>query len=253
MVIIDINKQRVHNEPSFDLDVLVIKGASPDLINNLTRVTAAASASCKTACGCSSKKVPLGGRIAERMSTSVPQSIFAGSGDSFEKVFAKISNVLSPKSNAATVTNTFVNAQAKRNTIQHKIAAAMTRNAVFVEALRKASQASATINADSNTVTSRNVQAAIALYSFYSDDKGFSSTEGSAKIASIVQASPDTISRLATELKVLRKTGNSAATRYFVSRSFGQLLIRTLQNGNFTTLLNEVDNLQDQLDALGSI
>ena len=117
--------------------------------------------------------------------------------------------------------------------------------------MRTRCQASLIYNPDSNTLTTRNIQAAIALYCYFSDDRSFTSKEGVELIAPQVDISRDTLVRLAIELKLLRITGASTGTHYFVSRVFGQDLIRVLNGAAFTALRMRADDIQNKIDALG--
>jgi len=127
----------------------------------------------------------------------------------------------------------------------------MVTDTKFVESLRQTVQGSVILNPNAHTVTTRNVQAMIALYAYYSDDRSFTSTDGAGSISKLVQISTDTVARLATELHCLRRGGKK--TQYFVSRTFGQTLINIVRNAKFTALRSVVDDIQDQIDALGSI
>src|SRR5579859_4666105 len=81
MLIIDINKQKVQNNPHFDLDVVVIKGASGDLISSLAALSTSATVPTNTCCG-RTKKVALAHRT-ERISHCVPESIKAESNGQY--------------------------------------------------------------------------------------------------------------------------------------------------------------------------
>jgi hypothetical protein len=264
MLIIDIPKQKVHNSPHYDTDVVILKGASDELINSLAALTIATPP--KACCG--AHKVGLGGRQ-ERYSKTVPQSMLAEGNGQFSSVFQKISNALSGISCVAQkvaqatapsparsyrVSSTFQVNKAQRIMLQNNLAKLLSSDAAYVETLRGFVQSSTILNPNAHTVTTRNIQGALALYAHYSHDHGFGSGDGATALKSVVYLSPDTISRLASELHILSRTGRSTSTRYFVNKEFERLTIRVLQNyAKFNALLYKVDAMQNQIDSLGSL
>jgi hypothetical protein len=250
MLIVDLKINKLYHHPESDKDVVVVKGASQDLINSLASITLHAAHEATAAV---SGKYPLSARpYVERTTTQVPTSVLAAG--EFEKAFNQISstlNSIAPSVSTPSLSGTFVRETANRRALQASLADVLTSDVGFVERLRTVVQDSSTLNPDAHTVTSRNIQAAIALFCYYGDSRSFTSKEGVELIARQAAISRDTLTRLAIELKVLRIAGASTGTHYFVSRVFGQNLITVLNTAVFGVLLSRADSIQDQIDALG--
>lgn len=268
MLIIDISKQKVHNSPHYDADVVILKGASNELIASLAALSITTPVPAKACCGV--HKIGLANRIVERFSKTVPESILAEGNGQFKQVFQKISKALSGMSSAAQrvvdtaippahakayqVSSTFQAGKAQRRALQTKLTKLLLSDESYVETLRTSVQFSVALNPNAHVVTTRNLQAAIALYARYGDDRTFSAKEGATAINTTTQVSTDTIARLASELSILTRVGRSTGTRYHVRKQFATTLISVLNNySKFRTLLSQVDTVQNQIDALGSL
>jgi hypothetical protein len=264
MLIIDIKNQRV-NSSQLDPDVVVLKGASTDLINSLQKITLTAGVTvlqpptASPAVVRASRKVGLG-------SSRTPVSTLASAEGDFNDTFAQLSRIINQAvtgvtSAAAAVrtpkkaaTTKVLQTETKNRTqLAHAIATALIGNASFVETLRTTVQSSTTLNASQNLPTTRNIQTAIALYAHYGTERSFSSTVGASQIASAVSASSAVVARLATDFTILSKKGTLAASRYFVSKQFEATLLTVLQQPKFAKTLAVADAFQDQLDALGTL
>jgi len=255
MLLIDITKQQVHKDNNYDQDVVIVKGASTELINSLSGLASIPRSDFTQDGGCDGHCKHTG-KVAmqPKFSRTVPTSIKAQSLGSFDETFAKLGKILNELTTKPQASVTFKAVSARRLNLQAEIAEALIKDSAFIEALRAEAQANHTfLNPNAHTVTTRNIQAAVALYAYYSNDRGFSSTLGSSVISKQVQVTSDTIARLATELGLLRKTGASTATRYFIKPVFAQTLINVLRRPRYTATLAKVDAIQNEIDALGSV
>lgn len=269
MLTIDIKNQQVQNDPFNDQDVVVLRGASNELIQSLSALTLqpgksgvccatghgnCCEATAASASAATSRKVRLANRP-ERISKELPQSILAAGGKSFQQAFNTLTELLEGAKPARSyrVSQTMKQGLAQRAKLQGQLASLIVPHTSYVETLRGAVQMSTSLNPSGYVVTTRNIQAALALYAYYSDDKGFTSTEACKTIAKHIQVSPDLITRLATELGILTRKGQSTGTRYFVSKYFGNAVILQLRGMKFDSLRGQVDARQNKIDALGSI
>jgi hypothetical protein len=267
MLIIDLIKQHV-NQAAIDPDVVIIKGATPELIESLTRLTLTSGVDVVNP---NPRKVSLGYNNPldhgkpdrEKISKVVPQSVYAEGDDNFDATYARLAEILHlptnkekkhttkyPLSTTRKVERTLGKSTESRTKIQREIIDAFIVNDLFISTLQQAVKNNTTLNRRAKSPTTNNIMAAVALYVYYGGANSFSSTGGSEKIVKSVIAGPDTIARLATDFTILYRTGFSTATRYFISKVFIDLILSTLDSGKFDDLVQEVDALQAKLDNL---
>lgn len=256
MLIIDLNNNRISNQRNIEPDTMLIQGASIELmrsIENAAQEYLTNPARVKDV----SRKVALAGRGC-CSSSAGSKSVTAD----FATVYNSIKNAVStafkgkkPARAARTSVQQSTKAlnetsRARRTlTLQAELATLLTSDNDFVEHLRTAVQ-SGIMNPLGYVVTTRNIRAAIAMYCYYTTDTGFSSTESVKQIAKHVQVGTDLVSRLATSLHILRKSGSSTATRYYISRSFESLLMEVLNTDKHSILLADSLEIQDRLDNI---
>ena len=247
MLIIDLKTQQVRNDPALDRDVIVIKGASGDLMQSLSSLGCCSKrCSTNTVIG---RKVPLCGKVTDRISKTVPTSIFANSSVDFGEAFRKISESVDTKNKktSASFLNTPLNT---REELLTTLVDLLTLDASFVEDFRKAVQADYTLNPVRHTVLAKSLTSAIALYVHYGLEDDFSSTEGVETCIDYVNVGTGTITSLANNFNILHKTGRLAQTRYSVSKRFEVVLHRILGKAKFEDLLYDVDGLQRDINNL---
>lgn len=272
MLIIDIPNQRVNSSP-VEPSVVILKGASVDLITSLQKLTLTSGVSVlqpptpSPEVLRSSRKVGLGGRSA------TPTSTMASAEGDYNDTFAQLSKIINAAIIGASL-NQITKATAdkkmepksvkssakvlKKETqtlkqYSNKLANTIISNEVFVEYLRKYVQNSSILNPNQSLPTTRNISAAIALYAHYGTDRSFISNVGASQISATTTVSGDTVARLATDFSILTKKGASTATRYFVTKAFEQALITALHQPKFEETLMAADALQDKIDALGTL
>ena len=262
MLIIDINKSQVHNELSYDHDVVVIRGASAELINSLVKLVNPASELAEKYVE-PSIKVPL----AARVDKDIPQNIQAkpGCGGDAKALCTAMSNfrIALAEASAAELAEAgqkvvptkeeneqdFQEKRDARITFQIKQVDAVLADDKFVEQFRLKLQRHPRLNPASSLVTTRNARVILQLYIYHDLTEGFSS----ARAAEETDVSTDTISRLANDVELLKTVGRPGKYRYFVKKDVENSLINLLSEPKFSGLMKTLDKLQDQIDSLGSL
>ena len=245
MLHINFETNRIDESPLIgDNNTIVITGA-PGLLTKKIKETAKAAGVKYTRthnCACQSRKIPLGGSTCS--TPKVKLKTHADYMESMRNAIIKHYTIEEKSSN--------VKAKIDKNldALRNDLATSFVTNTAFVSDLRDALEASTNFNPARHTITTRNVQIALALYSYYDLSTSFSSTEGATKIRKQVAATKEGVSRLGTELSILTARGQSTATRYFFPKSFETTLIKTLHNGKHDSLVAVVDTIQDDIDSV---
>jgi hypothetical protein len=252
MLIIDITNQRVNNVTTIDPDVVVVKGASDELISSLSKLV-------------QSTKVPLSNRkYVEQFSKEVPASVKAsGGGVSFDEAYDQITKavnkakvpimnrpVKAAKPVKAKKLEPIIDKAERKAEILDRLANFLVEQDEFVAAIQTAVQESEYFNPEDKLFTLTNAQTAIILCAQYDPEDLFSSVEGVFKINGLINVSSSIIARLATDFKVLDKTGVLAATKYSVSDEFETLVVNIIQSGDFELIDGTVQDILDEIAEL---
>ena len=255
MLIINLNTKRV-NQSTIDPDIVILTGASQELITSLQKHVLSASGTAKI----STNEIPVN---TNRVSRTVPESTYASADSNFTENFEKLSEVIDNITNNAfkpavkvktTVKVKTANSKPDRTLLRNKVKAKknvvptistkdlgteiadLLNNEDFVSGVITAYLDRGNFISENTILTPQNVKVALALWGYYGTWNPFSSSNGVDTIKSNIRTSQDTIIRLNSKFKILNVEGDGSSTKYSVSEEFDQIVRLVLASDEFMDL-----------------
>jgi hypothetical protein len=251
MLIINLNTKRV-NQSTIDPDIVILTGASQELITSLQKHVLSASGTAKI----STNEIPVN---TNRVSRTVPESTYASADSNFTENFEKLSEVIDNITNNAfepAVKVKTTNSKPDRTLLRNKVKVKAKKNVVpapytrdlltviddllsnedFVSEVRATYIDGGYYISENTILTPQNVKVALALWGYYGTCNPFSSSNGVDTIKSNIRTSQDTIIRLNSKFKILYVEGDGSSTKYSVSEEFDQIVRLVLASDEFMDL-----------------
>lgn len=233
MLIINLNTKRV-NQSTIDPDIVILTGASQELITSLQKHVLSASGTAKI----STNEIPVN---TNRVSRTVPESTYASADSNFTENFEKLSEVIDNITNNAF--EPAVKVKAKKNVVPAPytrdlltVIDDLLSNEDFVSEVRATYLDRGNFISENTILTPQNVKVALALWGYYGTCNPFSSSNGVDTIKSNIRTSQDTIIRLNSKFKILYVEGDGSSTKYSVSEEFDQIVRLVLASDEFMDL-----------------